>query len=127
MPFRLRRPEWPLLLVNLLIAFFIRVPANGTDQDALAAAQLADFLNRLLPTTLYTEASIVLLNPRATTSSGTLGTLGQYEQAQQQIPSLLSLDQSMLLVWPHVVALVAIMAVLFAFAYIRFMRQEVRA
>ena len=114
-------------IVNLFNAFFIRVPANGTAQEQLQVAQLQDFVTRLLPTTLYTEASIVLLNPRATSTGGTLGTLGQYDQAQQQIPSLLSLDQSLLLVWPHIVALVAIMAVLFAAAYIRFMRQEVRA
>jgi len=48
-------------------------------------------------------------------------------QAQQQIPTLLSLDQSLLLVWPHVVALVAMSVVCFAIAYIQFMRQEVRA
>jgi ABC-2 type transport system permease protein len=54
-------------------------------------------------------------------------TIGQLSQAQQQIPTLLSLDQSLLLVWPHIVALVALSVVCFALAYIRFMREEVRA
>ena len=53
--------------------------------------------------------------------------LGEYEQAQQRIPSLLSLDQSFILVWPQVVALVALTVACFALAYVLFMRQEVRA
>ena len=57
----------------------------------------------------------------------TPATLGQLQQYQQQIPTLLSLQQSLLLIWPHVVILVALTAVCFAVAYIRFMRQEIRA
>jgi ABC-2 type transport system permease protein len=94
--------------------------------DQLAAYQWHAFLNRLLPPTLYTEASTVILNP-AITQASVPGTLGELDQAQQQIPTLLSLDQSLLLVWPHVVALVAITVICFAYAYIRFMREEVRA
>ena len=45
----------------------------------------------------------------------------------QRIPSLLSLDQSFILVWPQVVALVAMTVACFALAYVLFMRQEVRA
>ena len=41
--------------------------------------------------------------------------------------SLLSLDQSFILVWPEVVALVALTVACFAAAYVLFMRQEVRA
>ena len=57
----------------------------------------------------------------------TPATIGSYEQAQQRIPSLLSLDQSFILVWPQVVGLVAMMVACFALAYVLFMRQEVRA
>jgi ABC-2 type transport system permease protein len=113
-------------LVSLILAFVLPIQANATPDQQLATAQFQVLITRLLPTTLYNEASAVLLNPTLT-STATLATLGQYEQASQQIPTLLSLDQSLLLVWPHIVALVAIMAVLFAAAYIRFMRQEVRA
>ncbi len=62
------------------------------------------------------------------TTDSTPATIGQLQQGQQQAEGqLLSLDQSLLLVWPHVVALVAMTAVCFAVAYVRFMRQEVRA
>jgi ABC-2 type transport system permease protein len=48
--------------------------------------------------------------------------------AQQGAPgSILSLDQSLLVVGPQVLAIVALSVVCFALAYIAFMRQEVRA
>jgi ABC-2 type transport system permease protein len=113
-------------LLNLLLDAIAPV-ANATAVDqALGLYQLHAFVLRLLPTTLYSEASSVLLNPSLTATS-TPATLEQLTQAQQQIPTLLSLDQSLLLVWPHVVALVALTVICFAIAYIRFMRQEVRA
>ncbi len=113
-------------LLNLLLDAIAPV-ANATAIDqALGLYQLHAFVLRLLPTTLYSEASSVLLNPSLTATS-TPATLGQLTQAQQQIPTLLSMDQSLLLVWPHVVALVALTVICFAIAYVRFMRQEVRA
>ena len=113
-------------LLNLLLDAIAPVAsASGVDQ-ALGLYQLHAFVLRLLPTTLYSEASSVLLNPSLTGTS-TPATLGQLTQAQQQIPTLLSLDQSLLLVWPHVVVLVALTVLCFAIAYVQFMRQEVRA
>jgi ABC-2 type transport system permease protein len=40
---------------------------------------------------------------------------------------VLSADQSFLIVWPQIVVLVGLMVACFALAYVRFMRQEVRA
>ena len=45
----------------------------------------------------------------------------------QQLPTFLSLDQSLLLVWPQIVALIGLTVVCFGLAYVAFMRQEVRA
>jgi ABC-2 type transport system permease protein len=113
------------LITTILTGFF--KPASGADASTtLGAIQIQEFIPRLLPSTLYQEISTVLLNPGVTTVS-TPATLGQYVQSQQQIGSLLSLDQSLLVVWPQVVALVALTVVCFALAYIAFMRQEVRA
>jgi ABC-2 type transport system permease protein len=39
----------------------------------------------------------------------------------------LSFGQSLLLVWPQVVGIIALAAVCFAASYIRFMREEIRA
>ena len=117
-------PQFGQFLVSLLGA--IIAPASGGAQAQLDALATQQFLLRLLPSTLYREASIVLLNPSVTAVT-TPATLDEYEQYQQQIGTLLSLDQSILLVWPHVVILFALTIGCFALAYARFMRQEVRA
>jgi len=113
-------------LLNLVLGAIAPVTDSTAVDRALGLYQLHSFVLRLLPTTLYSEASSVLLNP-SLTGTNTPATLGQLTQAQQQIPTLLSLDQSLLLVWPHVVALVALTVICFAIGYIQFMRQEVRA
>ncbi len=113
-------------VLNLLLGAIAPVTDSTAIDRALGLYQLHAFVLRLLPTTLYSEASSVVLNP-SLTGTNTPATLGELTQAQQQIPTLLSLDQSLLLVWPHVVALVALTVVCFAIGYIQFMRQEVRA
>ncbi len=112
-------------LITSLIGGFV-APLSGTNEEILQNAGLQQTISRLLPDTLYREASLVLLNPQVTDVS-TPATVGAYQQAQERIPSLLSLDQSFILVWPQVVALVALTVACFAIAYVRFMRQEVRA
>ena len=112
-------------LITQLIGGFM-APLTGTVQQQINSIQLQETINRLLPDTLYREASLVLLNPQVSSVSSP-ATIAGYQQAQQRIPSLLSLDQSFILVWPQVVALVALTVACFAIAYVRFMRQEVRA
>lgn len=115
------------LIVQLIAKVVAPVASAGSLQDALSLTALSTTIERLLPLTLYQEASSVLLNPTVTTVS-TPTTIGQWQQWQQQSSAqLLSFDQSLLLVWPHVVALLAMTAICFAAAYIWFMRQEVRA
>jgi ABC-2 type transport system permease protein len=112
-------------LVTKLIGGFL-APLTGTlDQQAQNLA-LQQTITRLLPDTLYREASLAILNPQVSAVSNP-ATIGGYEQASQRIPSLQSFDQSILLVWPHMITMLAISAAFFAIAYIRFMRQEVRA
>jgi ABC-2 type transport system permease protein len=113
-------------LMNLLLAVIAPLDSAAPAANQLGVLQLQAFFHRLLPPTLYQEASSVLLNPSVTATT-TPATLGQYTQATQQIPTLLSLQQSLLLVWPQVVALLAVAVICFAYAYVRFMREEVRA
>jgi ABC-2 type transport system permease protein len=112
-------------LITSLIGGFL-APLSGSNEEILRNVGFQQTISRLLPDTLYREASLVLLNPQVTDVS-TPATVGAYQQAQERIPSLLSLDQSFILVWPQVVALVALTVACFAIAYVRFMRQEVRA
>jgi ABC-2 type transport system permease protein len=112
-------------LARFILAFLIPVTSALTTEN-LQQLSTQTALLRLLPTTLYNEISLVLLNPGLTQTS-TPATVGQTIQLGQQIPSLLSLGQSFLLVWPQLVALIAMMVACFAAAYVLFMRQEVRA
>jgi ABC-2 type transport system permease protein len=112
------------LIVSLIGG--VVAPITGTAEEQLNNIGVQETIRRFLPDTLYREASLTLLNPQVSSVS-TPATIGGWEQAQQRIPSLLSLDQSFILVWPQVVGLVAMMVACFALAYVAFMRQEVRA
>jgi ABC-2 type transport system permease protein len=112
------------LIVGLIGGFV--APVAGSDSEVLSNNALQETLNRVRPDILYAEASRALLSPQVSSVS-TPATIGGYEQAAQRIPSLLSLDQSFILVWPQVVAIVAMTVLFFAIAYVQFMRQEVRA
>ena len=112
------------LITGLIGGFF--APLTGSAEEVLRNNSVQETLSRLRPDILYAEASRALLSPQVTDVS-TPATIGAYEQAAQRIPSLLSLDQSFILVWPQVVVLVALTVACFAIAYVQFMRQEVRA
>jgi ABC-2 type transport system permease protein len=110
------------LLVSLVVGVLSPAGAGATTEQLLANARLEELLSRLSPATLFTEATQVLLDP----SQRTLGVVLP-EQVDRAVASTLSLPQSLLLVWPQVVALVGATVVAFALAYVAFMRQEVRA
>jgi ABC-2 type transport system permease protein len=121
---------WLLFTVfgNLIVGIVkgVIAPVTGTLDQQAAAASLQQTITRLLPDTIYREAATTILNPQVAAVSNP-ATIGGYQQLAQRVPSLQSFDQSVLLVWPHMVTMVAIMVALFAIAYVRFMRQEVRA
>jgi ABC-2 type transport system permease protein len=113
------------LLLTLFAGLLVGVAADAIADpavDELRNAQLQQTLARLSPGTLYEEATLVLLNPEVRD----LGLLLP-QQIDRALPSQLALDQSLLLAWPQVVALVGVTVVCFALAYITFLRQEVRA
>ncbi len=78
-------------------------------------------LNRISPYYLYSEASSVLMNP-ATRAINAVS----YAQLVGALSSYLSLGQSLLLVWPHLVGLLALSFAAFTISYVGFMRQEIR-
>jgi len=112
-------------LIASLVAGLVAPAGVGDIATQLANAGTRDMILRLLPINLYSEVSRVILVPSEGVS--TPGTIDQLGQLQQQIPTLYSVDQSLLLVWPQIVAMVAILVALFAAAYVLFLRQEVRA
>jgi ABC-2 type transport system permease protein len=113
-------------LITQFLGGLLTPAADASTETILGSIHAQEMIQRLLPSTIYNEISLVLLRPDVT-QLGTPATIDQIQQAQQRIPSLLSLDQSLLLIWPHVVALTALTVACFAGAYVAFMRQEVRA
>ena len=101
---------------------FRPLPADATSDQILDKARFELNVRRLSPDQLYSEASGVLLNP-ARQSTGILVRAPE----DLALPSALALDQSLLLAWWQIVALVAGTTVVFVVAYLAFMRQEIRA
>ena len=114
------------IIIGVVAGVLRPIPADAAQGSPEARANLALQVNmlRIAPNQLYEEASRVILNPRLRTVTPDLVTS---EQASGAIGGLLSLDQSLLVIWPQFVGLIAMSAGAFALAYVSFMRQEVRA
>lgn len=112
------------LVLALFGTFIFQAAANilSPGDDELSSTRIEMFISRLSPATLFSETSTVLLDPTQRTVD-----LVTVEQADRAILSNLSLAQSLSVVWPQIVGLLALTAALFAIAYIAFMRQEIRA
>lgn len=97
-------------------------PRDGSTQAEVAYLQAEQTISQISPITLFQQGSTVLLDPEVRTVG-----LVTLEQVDRAIISELNLTQSLLVVWPQLVILVAMTAVMFALAYVAFLRQEVRA
>src|SRR4051812_22226785 len=91
-----------------------------------ASAQAQEVFLRISPAVLYQDIARAVVNPTVTTVLD-YGNIGQAISDQERLPTLLSVDQSILLVWPQIVLLLAVTVAMFALAYVLFLRQEVRA
>ena len=112
------------LLPIIASTFF---PSDTSSFETFFASSSAQQLFlRLSPAQLYSDIQVAVLNPSVASVLGP-GNLGQAISGQEALPTLLSLDQSILVVWPQIVLLVALTTAMFALAYVLFLRQEVRA
>ena len=75
---------------------------------------------------LYSQASSTIIDPTQKTTSSLIlmGPMERLSISRFQNP--LSLGQSIVVVYPHIVALVAITLICFALSYTLFMTQEIR-
>lgn len=123
-------------LVGFGVWLFVAIPIAGPLLTSLLGTFLASsatsaveaygtlqWVQRLLPGQLYDEASRAILSPGTTSVTYT----DRYAQSVPDLSTLLTFDQSLLLVLPQIIVLFALMAGCFALAYVQFMRQEVRA
>lgn len=105
-----------------IIARTVRPIEYGVQQEEIAQLQLRLVLDRLSPNVLYGEVLRAVLNP----GTRALGIVF-ISQLEGAVLGPLPVGQSLLLVWPHVTGLIAVVLLLFAAAYVNFQRQEVRA
>ncbi len=118
---------WPLLSPFLVNIF---VPASATTPDELLNALAThQAFRRLSPGALFGEIVTVLLDPAVrSTQQSQLAAMGLALVEPGSIPGApLPLLQSLLIVWPQTVSLIAGTIVLFVIGYVIFQRQEVRA
>lgn len=119
---------WLFFTVFWDIIAGLLVPILGPRQvtsilDLLALGELELTLARISPITLYAEAALILLHP----SVRSLGIVLPVQLDRAVLGSPLPVDQSILLIWPHLTGLIAVTILLFALGYVLFQRQEIRA
>jgi len=111
-----------ILLIAPGIANALAPAGDGTEAELMRNFEVQQMITRFSPNILFQEATTVLLVPLVRS----LGMVTS-SQAAYMVPNPLSLGQSILIVWPHIVGLISLSAVCFALSYVLFMRQEIRA
>jgi ABC-2 type transport system permease protein len=119
------------LFATILWPLFAPPLANALTSagDILGVLDTQQAFARLSPGVLYNEIVAIVLDPSVrSTQQSMLAGLGLALIERGSIPGApISLLQSVLIVWPQIVALVAGSILLFVIGYIVFQRQEVRA
>lgn len=122
------------IMVWIFFSFFILMVANviadqmaplGTDATLEMVAKNESIRNMILrvsPLILFQECTTAILNP-----SVRFFGISTAMRGLEVIPSPLSIGQSILVVWPQFVILIALILICFAVSYVVFMRQEIRS
>ncbi|RME90036.1 MAG: ABC transporter [Verrucomicrobia bacterium] len=111
-----------------LVANAVSPVDNPQDVEQVVAHDRArETASLASPAVLYSQATGAILDPFQRSRTGVM-VLGFMEQlSMERFQSPLSLDQSLLVVWPYLTLLVGVTLAVFWLAYAIFMRQEVRA
>jgi ABC-2 type transport system permease protein len=116
--------------VTLGIGILAGALAGSPTSDQQAAQRKADILRAAVlvsPMELYSDATAAVIDPmrKSTRSAMITGPLEAISMSRFSGP--LPLGQSILIVMPYIVSLIAITTVCFALSYTVFMRQEIRS
>jgi ABC-2 type transport system permease protein len=112
------------LIAGLIASSVVPVDQSSTVEEVARFDTLFRMLSRISPSTLYGESVQAILMPELGNASPTMMMIGIYTGLK---PTPLPISQSLLIVWPQIVGLLALTAICFAIAYIKFMREEIRA
>jgi len=122
-----------VIAIWLILTFFMTLitaglagalfPAETLEMAEKSLAFQQQF-SRISPSVLYSETISTILDP--TTRTLGITSFVQYEQLSVAVAGVLPLGQSLLLVWPHLVGIIAESLIIFVISYIVFMKQEIR-
>ena len=87
--------------------------------NVLKNYSLQTALCRISPYYLFSEITSIIMNPNVHSTN----IVSILQNQQGAIASYLTLGQSLLQIWPHIVVMIALTAAAFAAAYIAFMRK----
>ena len=111
------------LAVWLFLAIFVRmVTQSMASLFASTNINIDAIISRLSPNTLFASAVRILIDP-----GGEIFDRATRGQAEGILATPLDLGQSLILIWPHLTTLVAMVVICFGIAYIKFMRDEIRS
>ena len=127
------------LAVWIFFSFFVSIGANilanaltpeasaANPEDLIWRAKIVRAFSLTSPMELYTDATATIIDPMRKSARAVM-TLGPMESiSMSRFSGPLPLSQSVLIVAPYIISLIAITVVCFAVSYIVFMRQEIRS
>ncbi|MDZ7696281.1 MAG: ABC transporter permease subunit [Deltaproteobacteria bacterium] len=113
---------------SVLADMVVPVDAQGGEnaEAVVKNIRVKQFVSLFSPMSLYTNASATIIDPMRKTSDAVvlMGPMEQFSAERFQNP--LPLEQSILVVYPYIVVLIALTLVCFAISYLVFMIQEIR-
>lgn len=125
--------------VWIFFSFFISLGANAVagaitpeagesnPESLLRRARIEKAISLTSPRQLYTDSTVTIMDPMRKTNLSFVQ-VGMMEQISlSRFSGPLPLSQSILVVLPYIISLLAITVVCFAISYITFMRQEIRS
>jgi ABC-2 type transport system permease protein len=112
-----------ILMVANVIADQVAPLGNNATLELMGRNEnIRNMILRVSPLILFQECTTAILNP----SIRFFG-ISTALKSMEVIPGPLSIGQSVLVVWPQFVILIALILVCFAVSYVVFMRQEIRS
>ena len=112
---------------NILANALTTDPSQTNEEAVLHQAKIIKAFQLISPMELYTDATATIIDPmrKSTRSFVSVGPLENLSMSRFSGP--LPLSQSILIVIPYIISLVAITIICFAVSYTVFMRQEIRS
>lgn len=112
-----------LMIAAVISDWLVPIAEAGNNATILMRhTEVELMVMRASPIGLFNEAGLVLLQPEIRT----VGVIPSWIEVWM-LDNPISLGQSLLIVWRHLVTLIALTVICFAIGYIKFMREEIRS